>query len=179
MRAWLRILLAGSLMVTAAVLPLPSHAATFDGTRTDVAFTYYVGYFSQSGHFTQMNGVIQFDPRSPQKSSIVAVIKTASLTADAWETELKGSDFFNIAVFPEIRFQSNSVRLTGLDTAEFAGDLTMNGITRPVTLQANFGGGRHISAKTRINRSAFNMTAFSFLAADAIDIKIEADLLEK
>ncbi len=111
---------------------------SFDNKHANVNFTYYVGFASQSGRFTDMNGVFQFDRRAPQQGSIEAVIKTASLTADAFELELRGSRFFNVGVFPEIRFASRSVRPLGEDRAEFNGDLTMNGVTRPVTLQVVF-----------------------------------------
>ena len=111
---------------------------SFDNKHANVNFTYYVGFASQSGRFTDMNGVFQFDRRAPAQGSIKAVIKTASLTANAFESELRGSRFFNVGVFPEIRFASRSVKPVGEDRAEFNGDLTMNGVTRPVTLQVVF-----------------------------------------
>jgi polyisoprenoid-binding protein YceI len=175
------VILAASTFTGPGAMPVQSLAAsyTFDSRRADVRFTYYAGFVAQSGHFTQLNGIFQFDPSAPQTGSIDAVIKTASLTASAWESELKGSDFFNIAAFPEIRFQSHSAKPTGMDSAEFTGDLTMKGVTQAATLKASLAGGRHVSAKMRISRSAFNMTALGFLVADDIDIQIEADLLEK
>jgi len=174
------VILAASALAGTVVVPCASIAATsiLDNSHTDVSFTYYVGFISQSGHFSQIKGVFQFDPHSPHIGSINAVIRTESLTASAWESEMKGPDFFNVAVFPEIRFQSRSAKLLGADTAEFTGELTMNGVTRPVTLLAKLGNGRHVSAMARIKRSAFNMTALSFLIADDIDIRIEGDLLE-
>ena len=111
---------------------------SFDNKHANVNFTYYVGFASQSGRFTDMNGVFQFDRRAPAQGSIKAVIKTASLTANAFKSELRGSRFFNVGVFPEIRFASRSVKPVGEDRAEFNGDLTMNGVTRPVTLQVVF-----------------------------------------
>ena len=158
-----------------------SHAATFvfDGKHTDVNFTYYVGFFSGGGSFTEMDGLFQFDARAPERGSMDAVVKTASLTANAWERELRSSMFFNVAVFPEIRFKSRSVKLTGANSAEFAGDLTMNGVTQPVTMLAVLKDGSHFSASAHLKRSAFNMTALSFMIADEIDIQIEAGLIEK
>ncbi|MGO8954165.1 MAG: YceI family protein [Rhodomicrobium sp.] len=158
-----------------------SHAANyiFDSKRAEVNFTYYVGFLSQSGHFTKLDGTFQFEPRSPGRGSINAVIRTASLTANAWESELRGSSFFNVAVFPEIRFTSRTVRATGENSAEFIGDLTMNGVTRTVTLQTVLKSGPHVTATAHLKRSAFNMTALGFLVGDDIDIQIEAELIEK
>jgi len=161
-----------------------------------VNFTYYVGFASQSGRFTDMNGVFQFDRHAPAQGSIKAVIKTASLTANAFESELRGSRFFNVGVFPEIRFTSRSVKPLGEDRAEFNGDLTMNGVTRPVTLQVVFqpearaGSGSaqaassqdsraRMIATTHLKRSEFNMTSLSYLVNDEIDIEISAALQEK
>jgi len=169
---------------------------SFDNKHANVNFTYYVGFTSQSGRFTDMNGVFQFDRRAPAQGSIKAVIKTASLTANAFESELRGSRFFNVGVFPEIRFASRSVKPVGQDRVEFNGDLTMNGVTRPVTLQvvfqpearAGFGsaqaapspdGHARMMATTRLKRSEFNMTSLSYLVNDEIDIEISAALQEK
>ena len=169
---------------------------SFDNKHANVNFTYYVGFTSQSGRFTDMNGVFQFDRRAPAQGSIKAVIKTASLTANAFKSELRGSRFFNVGVFPEIRFASRSVKPAGQDRVEFNGDLTMNGVTRPVTLQvvfqpearANFGspqaasspdGHARMIATTRLKRSEFNMTSLSYLVNDEIDIEISAALQEK
>ena len=169
---------------------------SFDNKHANVNFTYYVGFASQSGRFTDMNGIFQFDRRAPAKGSIKAVIKTASLTANAFESELRGSRFFNVGVFPEIRFASRSVKPVGENRAEFNGDLTMNGVTRPVTLQvafqpearANSGsaqaaqppdGRARMTATTRLKRSEFNMTSLTYLVNDDIDIEISAALQEK
>jgi polyisoprenoid-binding protein YceI len=169
---------------------------SFDNKHANVNFTYYVGFTSQSGRFTDMNGVFQFDRRAPAQGSIKAVIKTASLTANAFESELRGSRFFNVGVFPEIRFASRSVKPIGQDRAEFNGDLTMNGVTRPVTLQVVFqpearaGSGSaqaasppdsraRMIATTRLKRSEFNMTSLSYLVNDDIDIEISAALQER
>src|SRR5271165_3970877 len=93
---WVRIIILGVAFAETAAFPSQSIAATytFDSSRADVTFTYYAGFIPQSGHFTRMNGILKTDPHSSQ-GSIDAVIKTESLSASAWESELKGKDFFN------------------------------------------------------------------------------------
>ncbi len=178
-------LLLASAFISLAVSAGGSLAATysFDNKRADVSFTYTVGFVQQSGRFTELNGLFKFDQRAPERGSISAVIKTSSLTANTFQEELRGSDFFNVAVFPEIRFVSRSVRAVGENSAEFSGDLTMNGVTQPVTLQVVFqpvAGSRPIVTATgRLRRSAFNMTALSLLVDDEIEIQIKAALQEK
>jgi polyisoprenoid-binding protein YceI len=167
----------------------------FDGNHADVQFTYYVGPISQSGHFTELAGLFEYDRRAPERGSISAVIKTASLTANEWEEQLKGSNFFNVAVWPEIRFKSRAMRATAANSAELTGDLIMNGVTQPVTLQMVFETaaappprdaanaaeqrGPRLTATARIRRSSFNMTAMSFLVSDEIDIQINTALRKK
>lgn len=182
---------AAALIILEASAGLSSAATyAFDNKHADVSFTYYVGFLSQSGRFTELDGIFQFDRRAPERGFISAVIKTASLTANAWEVELKSSSFFNVATFPEIRFISHSVRAADENSTEFSGDLTMNGVTQPVTLKVVFepsASGGAASAESRplviatahLKRSSFNMTALSFLVDDEIDIQIKAALQEK
>lgn len=174
-------ILASFALLAGAAGQTRSHAATYalDSEHADVSFKYYVGFLTQSGRFTELGGVFQFDARAPERSAIDAVVKTASLTANAWESELKSSMFFNVAVFPEIRFKSRSAKPAAGNGTELTGDLTMNGVTQPVTLLAVLKNGSHVSAAAHIKRSAFNMTALSLLISDEIDIQIEADLVGK
>jgi polyisoprenoid-binding protein YceI len=168
----------------------------FDRKNAEVRFTYYVGPISQSGRFTELAGLFEFDERAPERASINATVKTASLKASQWENELKGSNFFNVAVWPEIRFKSRAVRPTAANSSELTGDLTMNGVTQPVTLKMAFDAvatpalspnGQqtseksvpHLIATTRIRRSSFNMTALGFLVDDEIDIEINTALQKK
>ncbi len=184
-------------MVTAFLLGISAGASQgavyrFDSKRVQINFTYYAAFVPQSARFTEMEGIIQFDEATPERASIDAIIKTASLTASAWESELKGSSFFNVPLFPEIHFSSCSATFTGIGTANFVGKLTIRGITQPVAMHVVFGpeqphsdddgrrarGSRHITATAHINRSAFNITALSFLIEDGIDIEIKATLEE-
>ncbi len=169
-----------------------------DTAKTQVRFTYQLGPASQSAQFSQVSGTVDFDEKVPQHSRVNAVIKTASLKASNSfvEDELKGADFFNVAAQPEIRFKSQTVKSTAKNSAELTGELTMNGVTQPVTLQVVilcerrvFAGARRkfahgspgplFTATTRIKRSAFNMTAYELLVGDEIEIQIDAPLRKK
>ncbi len=105
------------------------------------------------------------------------------MTAPIGENELKSSDFLNVAVYPEIRFVSHSVKPAGDDSADFSGDLTMKGVTRPETLHVVFqpsaGNGPLLIATVHLKRSSFNMTALSYLIDDEIEIQVKAALQEK
>jgi polyisoprenoid-binding protein YceI len=174
------------LLVTGAWMPsCMAETYTFDGSHAEVRFTYQVGFASQTARFTDVAGLCEFDETAPEKGHVEAIVKTASLTAITpfIEDKLKGEDFFNAAVRPEIRFKSRALRPAGGNQAALTGDLTMNGVTQPVTLRMAFHKAGmpaskppRLTATTRIKRSTFNMTALTYLVGDEIDIEIDAPL---
>ncbi len=87
------------------------------------------------GRFNDISGSFAIDKKSPAKSSLNLEVKTASVdTANAQrDTHLKGPDFFNVKQFPTATFKSKSVKLGGAPgTMDVTGDLTINGVTKPV-----------------------------------------------
>ncbi|MFZ1110429.1 MAG: YceI family protein [Rhodomicrobium sp.] len=160
-------------------------AYSLENRNADISFTYTVGFVEQMGRFKEIDGVLKFDKRAPRNSSISAVIKTASLSANAFEEQLKGGDFFNVAAYPEIRFVSASVRPLGENSAEFDGTLTMRGVSKPMTLRFDFApqpgapGQMTMTVRGRLKRSDFDMTALSLLVDDEIEIVIKSALREK
>jgi polyisoprenoid-binding protein YceI len=86
---------------------------------------------------------------------------------------------------PQITFVSSSIERTGERTGLITGDLTMNGVTRPVVLETTFHGSRTFpqrnitvmafSARTVIQRSDFGVTAWQGLAGEDVEIVIEAE----
>jgi polyisoprenoid-binding protein YceI len=162
-----------------------------DPKHTEVRFVYTLALSVQRGRFTSVDGAMEFDAKAPEKTRVNAVIKTASLTTGEAMTDstLKGSEFFDAARQPEIRFQSQAVRMIGDDAAQMTGAITVNGITKPITLDVSIKSGddpamkyrvgsRRFTAIGRIQRSAFNMTAYSSMVADDVAIEIDA-LLRK
>jgi len=98
---------------------------------------------------------------------------------------LKGVNFFNAKAAPELTFRSRSVKPTAANTAEIMGDITVNGVTKPVTLAVTVtphddpalkysAGSKKFVAKTTISRSAFNMTSYADMVGDEIGIEIDA-----
>jgi polyisoprenoid-binding protein YceI len=178
-------LLAGSLAANA-------DSYEFDKGRTEVRFFYEMGFAKQKGHFSQVTGTLQFDEGSLERSKVTAKVATASLaTGEPFvDDELKGSDFFNIAAAPVMTFTSHTVRATGADTAEMTGDITVNGITRPITFAVSLHphsdpalkysvGSREFLATAKIQRSAFNMTAYQAMVSDTVDLEIRAIVRKK
>lgn len=95
-----------------------------------------------TGRFQNFQSSIETEGEDLTSAKISFTAETASVftgVADR-DAHLRSDDFFNAEAFPEIRFESTSVRKTGEDTYEIDGNLTIRDITQPVTLQVEQGG---------------------------------------
>ena len=120
---------------------LPTGTWNVDPTHSRIGFSVkHLGISTVRGQFHTYQGrlVIGEDGAAKASGSVeVASIDTAEADRDA---HLKGPDFFDVETYPEITFESASITATGDDTYEITGDLTMHGVTKPITLQAEVGG---------------------------------------
>lgn len=174
--------------VALAAGPCAAAHYTFDQKHTVIRFACSIGLGTQRGEFTRVDGQVDYEPSAPDNTKVAAGIATASLTTGEpmMDDVLKGTDFFNVGAHPRMTFASRSVHATGAQSAEMQGDITVNGITRPVKLAVSIvpheSGLKYardeleLVAKTRIKRSAFSMTAFPDMASDDVDIEIDAML---
>lgn len=147
------------------------------------------------GHFNKVGGAIHFDPADAAKSSVEAEIDAAGICTGIKKRDehLCSPDFFDVAKYPRIFFESVGVEITGSNRARITGDLTLHGITRPVTLDGAFFGPvtgtegettMGFSAATRIDREDYGMTlnypleggGFVIGREVEITLDIEADL---
>lgn len=172
----------------------------FDKDHTEVRFSWdHLGMSRQSGRFHGVEGQVVFDPESPEQSSIDVTIRLATLSTGVAALDdvlLKKPDYLDAATHPLITFKSTSVSMSTARTANVSGELTFNGVTRPVTLSVvwNFAGehplskvnptyaGVHaagFSARTQILRSEFGITRSIPLISDEIRITIETELHRK
>jgi polyisoprenoid-binding protein YceI len=122
------------------------------------------------GDFHRFSGTIEVDREHPERSSVTARISAVSIDTkiQARDRHLASSEFFNAAKFPEIIFQSRSVKQTGENSGEIVGDFTMHGVTKPMTLHVKLEtplSGESLPAQTRwlvtldpINRRDFGLT---------------------
>ena len=176
--------------IAMAVVPVQFAQAEnyiIDSKRTEVRFSYVMAFATQRGRFSRVEGNLEFDERAPQKSQVFAKIATASVETGQpiIDDTLKGAEFFNAKAAPSLTFRSRSVKSTDADTAQITGDMTINGITKPVTLDVTLTkhenpalkyskGRKRFVAKTKISRSAFKMTSYADMVADEIGIEIDA-----
>jgi polyisoprenoid-binding protein YceI len=92
------------------------------------------------GHFKNVHGTLEFDPSRPEASTVEAVLDARELWSGEPDRDahLRGADFLDVEHFPEIRFRSTAVRVLGASEAAVSGDLTIRGVTRPVTLDVRY-----------------------------------------
>lgn len=100
----------------------------------------HLGYSWLYGTFKDFDGSFSYDPAQPEASQVQVKIKTASIDSNHAERDkhLRAADFLNTSKHPEAHFVSTQVLATGEGTADITGDLTLNGVTQPVTIKAQF-----------------------------------------
>ena len=108
----------------------------FDQSRSTIGFTVHQFLGTTHGKFPKFDGKIEIDREHPEKSSVVARIDIRSIDTGIIKRDnhLRSAEFFNVAKFPEMTFKSGRVRQTGEQSGDIFGDLTMHGVTKPITL---------------------------------------------
>jgi len=108
----------------------------FDRSRSTIGFTVHQFLGTTHGKFAKFDGRIEIDREHPEKSSVVARIDIRSIDTGIVKRDnhLRSAEFFNVAKFPEITLKSRRVKQTGQQSGDIFGDLTMHGVTKPITL---------------------------------------------
>ncbi len=161
-----------------------------DSGHAYITFSYdHQGYSRPWLRWRSWTGDLNWNPAAPDQSSITAVIDVASIDSgvDKFDEHLKSPDFFDVAAHPQITFNSKSVVIDGPATAKVAGDLTIKGVTKPVTLDVkinraaddDFAKGYKLgfSGKTVIKRSDFGVDKYTPFVGDDVAIVVEAEFV--
>jgi polyisoprenoid-binding protein YceI len=109
----------------------------FDQARSTIVFRVHQFLGTTNGKFTQFSGSIDLDRQHPEHSSVSARIQVSSIDTGIKKRDdhLRSPEFFNVAKYREITFKSRSVKQTGPQSGNIMGDLTLHGVTKPVTLR--------------------------------------------
>jgi polyisoprenoid-binding protein YceI len=109
----------------------------FDQARSTIGFRVHQFLGTTNGKFTQFSGSIDLDSQHPEHSSVSARIQVSSIDTGIKKRDdhLRSPEFFNVAKYREITFKSRSVKQTGPQSGDIIGDLTLHGVTKPVTLR--------------------------------------------
>nr|WP_298170329.1 YceI family protein [uncultured Pseudomonas sp.] len=100
----------------------------------------HLGYSWLYGTFKDFDGSFSFDEKNPEASKVKVSLNTASVDTNHAERDkhLRSGDFLNVDKHPTATFESTSVKSTGEGTADITGNLTLNGVTKPVVIAAKF-----------------------------------------
>ncbi len=185
-----------ALTAAAALLAAPALAEPtlyeLDASHSQVIFNYsHFGFSTTHGMFSGFEGEIMFDADDPANSAVSVSIPVASMFT-GWEQRdghFMSADFFDAAAGTEaddmVTFTSTAIEVTGEDTANITGDLTMNDITREVVLATtlNQAGANPVAnrewlgfdATTKVLRSDFGVGAFAPAVSDEVEILISIE----
>lgn len=163
----------------------PAGAYQVEARHTQVIFAIpHLGITDYYGRFEKVSGSLNFNPGAPEKSSVSISIDTASanVMSDELVKEIVGPNVFDSTQFPTATFKSTSVVRTGASTGKMTGDLTIHGVTKPVTFEVTFNGGLPapmgaaydigFHASTTIKRSDFGLDKMMWASFVGDDVKL-------
>ncbi len=173
---------------------LANETYKFDPSGSTIGFSVHQFLGTTHGKFAKFNGRINVDREHPENSSVTAQIDVRSIDTRIKKRDdhLRSAEFFNVEKFPQITFKSRSVKQTGPQSGDILGDLTMHGVTKPVTLHVKLLTPLNETSQTRwgvtvdpITRRDFNLvfapateTVSGISQTVAINIEIEAKRAE-
>lgn len=169
---------------------VPAAAATnwrIDPARTHIAFAIdAVGYPRTHGQFRQFAGRISVDFEHPDRSSVSFHVQSRSVDVGSasFDDYLRSDAFLNSGRFPSIDFVSHSVVKVDDHTVRVNGELTLLGVTRPLTVdvavEREAGGGQRLAflAKTDIDRLEFGMNSGFPLVSRDVELVISSSAIE-
>ena len=185
----------GSLAGAAAASPISANPAdvkagtyVLDPNHGKITWSLnHLGFSTYTGQFSHVTGNLVLDPEHIAKTTLKATVDIGSIGTlnPTLDQELKGDKFFNAAANPTAVFKSTKVQRTGSKTAEVTGDLTLMGVTQPVTFSVVFnqGGTNPISnayeigfeGHAKIKRSEFGLKTFVPYVGDDVTLDLEGE----
>lgn len=159
-----------------------------DPSHSQIVFSYnHFGFSTTYGMFSGFEGEIMFDEADPAASTVTVSMPVKSMFT-GWEQRdgyFMSADFFGATDEDLVTFTSTSIDVTGEKTANITGDLAMNGITKPVTLEAKLNKADinpmanapwlGFDASATVLRSDFGLGAFAPAVSDEVDIIISIE----
>ncbi len=187
----------GALAAPLAAAPIDAPSGKYEADLTHTSVTWrvkHLGLSNYTARFAKIASTVDLDAANPANSRLVVTIDPKSVRTDFpfpdktdFDKEIATDGrFLDGAKFPEIKFVSTRIAVTGANTAKITGDLTLRGVTKPVTLDAVLNGTAKanpmmgaerigVSARGTINRSDWGMSFGTQFVGDAVELQIEAE----
>ncbi|PRY80342.1 polyisoprenoid-binding protein YceI [Yoonia maritima] len=181
--------------VAASSIAAPAFAApeayVLDASHSQIMFTYnHLGFSTGMGMFSGFEGEISFDAEEPAASSVNVSFPVRSMLT-GWEGRFEhfmSGDFFGADEDEMVTFMSTGIEVTGDNTALITGDLTLNGVTKSVVLDAKLNQtGMHpmaekewagFDATTTLLRSDYEVGAFAPYVSDEVEVMISVEAMK-
>jgi polyisoprenoid-binding protein YceI len=161
-----RNLIAAVLIAGLSPAVLANETYRFDPSGSTIGFSVHQFLGTTHGKFTKFNGKVDIDREHPENSSVTAQIDVRSIDTRIKKRDdhLRSAEFFNAEKYPQITFKSRGVKQTGPQSGDIHGDLTIHGVTKPITLHVKLLTPLNETSRTRwavtvdpINRRDFNL----------------------
>jgi polyisoprenoid-binding protein YceI len=184
-----------SLLVAALLagsVPALATTYTLDPNHTQVQFIWnHYGFTDLTGQFGKIEGTLEFDAADPTKASVDATIAIGSVDSNVKKLDgvLASGDYFDAAKFPTATFKSTRVEKGATpDRLKVTGDLTIRGITKPLTLDVTVtkvgeqplrkAPAAGFDATATLKRSDFGLTKYLPNVADEVKIHVVTEAIE-
>ena len=164
---------------------IPAGTYAVDPGHTQVGWRVsHMGFSNYAGGFSDVSGTLELQPKNPAAAKLSVKIPVASVTTTSTKLtdELKGDQWLDAAKFPDMTFVSTKVAPAGKDHAKVTGDLTLHGVTKPVTLDVTLvGAGVNplskkytvgFEATGTLKRSEFGVKTYVPLIGDELHLTI-------
>jgi len=193
-----RLILAASLMTGMAayaapdVSPanMPAGSYVLEKTHASInARVQHQGYSFYQFRFDKFDASFDYDPKNPTNSKITVTVDTKSMNTGYAKADKEFPvEFLAADKHPTATFKSNKITIGQGNKGTMVGDLTLGGVTKPVTLDVTFNGAAKdmfgfmrsgFSASTTIKRSEFGLTKYVPVIGDDVALAIEVEFVKK
>ena len=186
----MRYLTIATSMLCLGVATAASAADTYhlEKTHVDLLFSIsHAGFTEKHGSFRDLDATLQYDDAKPENSQVTVVVKTDSLDTAfaARDKDVKSDKFLDVAQYPEMRFVSTKVTREPDQTLRIDGQLTLHGVTKPLTLHAKLNKEAPnpfdkrptlgFSATGSLKRSDFGIATYIPVIGDEVSLTIDAE----
>jgi polyisoprenoid-binding protein YceI len=128
------------LLGLAMAFPVAAADYKLDDAHSFIQFRIqHLGFSWLYGRFNTLDGSFSYDEKSTDKAKVKVDIDVASIDSNHAERDkhLRGDDFFAVKKYPKATFISTAYQQTGKDTGRLTGNLTLRGVTRPITIEVS------------------------------------------
>jgi polyisoprenoid-binding protein YceI len=157
-------------------------------THVDLLFSInHAGFTEKHGSFRELDATLRYDAQQPENSQVNVTVKMGSVDTGfpARDTDLRSDKFLDVAKYPEMHFVSTKVTRDADQTLRIDGELTLHGITKPLTLHAKLNKAAPnpfdkrptlgFSATGSLRRSDFGISTYLPMIGDVVTLTIDAE----